>query len=102
MSNQIGVTHQNRMAGGAYGRIERGLDADLRPNARRVAGRDRNDGVGSHSHGISEAWITSGTPCPPTERMARSTSLRPNLWVVTRSSGKRLEASCASASSQAL
>ena len=56
----------------------------------------------AHNHGISEAWITSGTPLPPTERMARSTSLSPNLWVVTSSSGKRLEASCSSASSQAL
>ena len=54
-----------------------------------------------YSHGINEAWITSLTPSPPTERMARSTSLSPNLWVVTSSSGKRWEASCASASSQA-
>ena len=30
-----------------------------------------------HIHGISEAWITSGTPSPPTERMARSTSFSP-------------------------
>ena len=55
-----------------------------------------------YSHGISEAWITSGTPWPPTERMARSTSFSPKRWVVTFSSGKRFEASCASASSQAL
>ncbi len=55
-----------------------------------------------HNHGISDAWITSGTPLPPTERMARSTSLSPNLCVVIISSGKRLEASCSSASSQAL
>src|SRR5262249_15450273 len=51
---------------------------------------------------MSEAWITSATPSPPTDLMARSTSLRPNLWVVTFSSGKRFEASCASASSHAL
>src|SRR5256885_1844704 len=25
-------------------------------------------------HGRSEAWITSGTPCPPTDLIARSTS----------------------------
>ena len=56
----------------------------------------------SHSHGISEAWITSATPSPPTERMARSTSSSPKRWVVISSSGKRLEASCAKASSQAL
>ena len=57
-----------------------------------------------HSHGISEAWITSGTPpgLLPTERMARSTSLRPKRWVVIFSSGKRLEAICCKASSQAL
>jgi DNA-binding beta-propeller fold protein YncE len=29
--------------------------------------------------GISEAWITSGTPCPPTDLIARSTSLRSNV-----------------------
>ena len=56
----------------------------------------------SQSHGISEAWITSATPSPPTERMARSTSSSPKRWVVINSSGKRLEASCAKASSQAL
>ena len=55
-----------------------------------------------HSHGKSEAWITSGTPWPPTDLMARSTSLSPNLWVVTFSNGKRFEASCARASSHAL
>src|SRR5262249_38192954 len=55
----------------------------------------------SHSHGISEAWITSLTPSPPTERIARSTSLRPKRCVVTSSTGKRLEAICARASSQA-
>ncbi len=55
-----------------------------------------------HSHGSSEAWITSGRPSPPTERMARSTSFNPKRWVVTSSSGKRFEANCASASSQAL
>src|SRR5262249_57453367 len=55
-----------------------------------------------YSHGMSEAWITSGTPWPPTDLMARSTSLSPNLWVVTFSNGKRFEASCASASSHAL
>src|SRR5215471_17306770 len=54
------------------------------------------------SQGISEAWITSATPSPPTERMARSTSSNPKRWVVISSSGKRLEASWAKASSQAL
>ena len=47
-----------------------------------------------YCHGISDAWITSGTPWPPTDLMARSTSFRPNVWVVTFSSGKRFEASC--------
>ncbi len=63
-----------------------------------------NEGVrrSPYIHGISDAWITSGTPSSPTERMARSTSLSPKRWVVTSSSGKRFEASCASASSQAL
>ena len=46
--------------------------------------------------------MTSGTPWPLTDLMARSTSLSPNLWVVILSSGKRRDASCASASSQAL
>src|SRR5581483_10567330 len=53
------------------------------------------------SHGMSEAWITSGTPFPPTERIARSTSLSPKRCVVTFSSGKRRDASCARASSHA-
>ena len=56
----------------------------------------------AHSHGISEAWITSGTPSLPTERMARSTSFKPNLCVVISSSGKRFDAICSSASSHAL
>ncbi len=47
-----------------------------------------------YSHGMSEAWITSGTPWPPTDLMARSTSFSPNVWVVTFSSGKRFDASC--------
>src|SRR5262249_238895 len=58
--------------------------------------------IAFHSHGMREAWITSGTPWPPTDLMARSTSLSLNLWVVTLSNGKRFEASCASASSHAL
>ena len=61
-----------------------------------------SSGRPNYCQGISDAWITSGTPSPPTDLMARSTSFSPNLWVVTFSSGKRLEASCASASSQAL
>src|SRR5262245_43638176 len=36
-----------------------------------------------YRHGMSDACITSATPCPPTERMARSTSLSPNVCVVT-------------------
>src|SRR5437762_3065025 len=83
--------------------VERGLEADLRPNAGRIA--SGNDDLGScarhgdaYSHGISEAWITSGTPSPPTDLMARSTSFNPNRCVVTSSSGKRFEASCANAS----
>src|SRR5258707_13519796 len=55
-----------------------------------------------YSHGISEAWITSGTPWPPTDLIARSTSFKPNRCVVTFSTGKRLDASCATATSQAL
>src|SRR5262245_60419078 len=105
------------MARLANRRVERGLEADLRPDAGGVAGCDgdfrliahararlrlHGDGSLPYCHGISEAWITSGTPSPPTDLMARSTSLNPNLWVVTFSSGKRLDASCAKASSQAL
>src|SRR6266481_5712839 len=84
------IAHQDRVAGVPHPAIERGLEADLRSDAGGVA---RGDGDDCYSHGISEAWITSGTPWPPTERMARSTSFSPNLWVVTRSSGKRLDAS---------
>src|SRR5215472_3641425 len=56
----------------------------------------------AYFQGIREAWITSGTPLPPTDLMARSTSRNPKLWVVTFSSGKRCEASCCRASSHAL
>jgi hypothetical protein len=35
--------------------------------------------------------MTSGTPWPPTDLMARSTSFNPKVWVVTFSSGKRLK-----------
>ena len=111
-----GIAHHDRVAGIAHGRIERGFQADLRSDARGVSGGDgdfgfarscsgrrsvlRIDRIGCGSNGIycqgiSEAWITSGTPWPPTDLMARSTSFSPNLWVVTFSSGKRLEASCA-------
>src|SRR5262249_23578743 len=99
MPEHGGIAHQDRMAGCAHGRIERRLEADLRPDPRGIAGGDSD--FRFYSHGINEAWITSGTPSPPTERMARSTSFSPNRWVVTSSSGKRLDASCSSASSQA-
>ena len=56
----------------------------------------------TYVQGISEAWMTSGTPSPPTDLMARSTSFNPNRCVVTSSNGNRLDASCASANSQAL
>ena len=72
---------------------------------RRMAGIEPGHDVersAFYSHGISEAWITSGTPSLPTERMARSTSFKPNLCVVISSSGKRFDAICSSASSQAL
>src|SRR4051812_34720496 len=59
-----------------FGQRPRGIDAaDLCAEGR----RKRYD---LYSHGMSEAWITSGTPCPPTDLMARSTSLSPNRWVV--------------------
>src|SRR2546430_13023655 len=67
-----------------------------------IGGAERMREGGFYSQGMSDAWITSGTPWPPTDLMARSTSFSPNLWVVTFSSGKRFEASCASASSHAL
>ena len=62
----------------------------------------RPRGSSAHFQGMSDAWITSGTPWPPTDLMARSTSFSPKVCVVTFSSGKRFEASCCSASSQAL
>ncbi len=74
----------------------------LRPASTRADNVSCPPGGSAHVHGMSEAWITSGTPSPPTDLMARSTSLSPKRWVVTSSSGKRFEASCASASSQAL
>ena len=103
-SSKAGVADQDRLAGRAHGGIERGLERDLRPDAGRIAdgNRDLDLAAHAHSHGISEAWITSGTPSLPTERMARSTSFKPNRCVVISSSGKRFEAICSSASSQAL
>ena len=51
-----------------------------------------------HQRGVDHV---GHAPWPPTERMARSTSFRPKRCVVTFSSGKRFEAICSSASSQA-
>jgi hypothetical protein len=56
----------------------------------------------AHSQGMREAWITSGTPWPPTDLIARSTSFSGKRCVVTLSRAKRFDASCCSASSQAL
>ena len=39
-SNRSGIAHHNRVAGLAHLGIERGLEADLRADARRVAGRN--------------------------------------------------------------
>lgn len=33
-------------------------------------------------HGMREAWITSGTPLPPTDLIARSTSFNPKVRYV--------------------
>ena len=100
---QRGIAHDDRIASRAHGGIKRGLEADLRADAGRIAHRDRDFDLAAHlySHGISEAWITSGTPSPPTALIALSTSFRPKRCVVTSSSGKRFDASCSSASSQA-
>ena len=70
-------------------------------------GRGACVGVGPEPHrryiqGMREAWMTSGTPWPPTDLIARSTSFNAKRCVVTFSSGKRFEASWASASSHAL
>src|SRR5947209_17289235 len=117
-----GVADHDRLAGVAHRGVERSLETDLRSDARRITrgngnsrfvahawtpvfhigGAERMREGGFYSQGMSDAWITSGTPWPPTDLMARSTSLSPNLWVVIFSSGKRFEASCASASSHAL
>src|SRR6516165_3072521 len=98
-----GIADHDRLAGVAHGGIERSPEADLWSDARRIARGDGNSRLVAHawtpvlyiggterlrerpvhSHGKSEAWITSGTPWPPTDLMARSTSLSPNLWVVT-------------------
>ncbi len=68
---------------------------------KRRATERRDEARLAHSHGISEAWMTPGTPWLPTERMARSTSFRPKRCVVISSRGKRFEAICSRASSQA-
>src|SRR5262249_15285614 len=119
---QVGVADHDRIAGVAPRGVRRSLEAGLRCHARRIARGNGNSRFVAHawtpvfyiggaermrerpvySHGMSEAWITSGTPWPPTDLRARSTSLSPNLWVVTFSNGKRFEASCARASSHAL
>ena len=63
----IRIAHQDRPAGGPHRWIERGLQADLRPDARGVAGCDRNDRfVGCHgvfygpeledANGWASAW----------------------------------------------
>ena len=100
---QRGIAHDHRIASRAHGGIKRGLETDLRADAGRIAHGDRDFDPAAHlySHGISEAWITSGTPSPPTALIALSTSFRPKRCVVTSSSGNRFDASCSSASSQA-
>src|SRR5262249_57783632 len=100
---QVGVADHDRIAGVAHGGIERSLETDLRSDARRIARGNGNSRFIAHawtpvfyiggaermreravySQGMREAWITSGTPWPPTDLMARSTSFSPNLWVVT-------------------
>src|SRR5216684_3126308 len=93
------IADDDRPADRPHCGVERGLERDLRADAARVAGGDRD--ARGHFQGSREAWITSGTPWPPTDLMARSTSLSAKRWVVTLSSGKRLDASCCRASSQA-
>src|SRR5688500_684478 len=93
------IANHHRIADRAHLLVQRRLDRDLGTDAARIAGGDGDFGL--HCQGMSEAWITSGTPCPPTDLIARSTSFRPKRWVVTFSSAKRFEASCCSASSQA-
>ena len=94
------IADDDRTADRPHFRVERRLERDLRADAARVAGGDRD--ARGHFQGSREAWITSGTPWPPTDLMARSTSLSPKRWVVILSSGKRFDASCCRASSQAL
>src|SRR5262249_41400058 len=89
---------EHRLVARARG-LARGARARLHPGP---VARCGHGACGSYFQGIRDAWITSGTPWPPTERIARPTSFNPKAWVVIFSSGKRLEASCCSASSQAL
>src|SRR5262249_34051799 len=102
------VADQNRIAGDANRAIACSLEADLRPEAGRSSRCNRDDrffaphvASADYFHGIRETWITSLAPSPPTDLIARSASLRPNVCVVTSSSGKRFEASCCNASSHA-
>src|SRR5262249_56015052 len=107
-----GIADHDRLAGVAHGGIKRSLQADLRSDACRVARGDGNSRLVAHAwtpvfyiggteqmreravycHGMREAWITSGTPWPPTDLMARSTSLRPTLSIFPFSTAKPFHA----------
>src|SRR5713226_2589748 len=62
----------------------------------------RCGGRGSQNQGSTVAWITPGTPLPPTELMAVWTSCRPKRWVHISSSGNLPEPMQRSASSTEL
>ncbi len=57
------IADDHRMAGGAHRRIERSLQADLRPDAGRIAGRDRDDGF--VRHGTSRIVICGRAAASP-------------------------------------
>ena len=87
-----------RVAGGEQAVEQGGL-----PGAQRAGQDGDGDAIVLHrghaqAQGISETWITS--PLAPTALIASWVSCRPKRCVVIRSSGKRSELSCFSASSQ--
>lgn len=76
---------------------------DLAQRLRRKI-RDRHDVsriYGFWRHGNTVTWMAPGTPWPPTDRMARSTSASPKRCVAINSSGKRPQRIVSSAISTA-
>src|SRR5207248_1771016 len=85
----------------AFLRLVDGCDAVLREGVDDGAVRAHDVPDDYSCHGRRDTWITPSSTSPPTARIAVSTSSSPYSCVVSRSSGKRFDASCAIASSTA-